>query len=169
MPLILRADSLTIIKWWVEASYAAHLDIIGHTGVTMTFGRWYVRGITKKLKIKAKSSAEAEFIGNDDALPQILWAWYFIADQGFTIDESVVFRDNLSAMLLKSNGMAFSSKWANHIRVRYCFIKNRISVGNIVVKNWPNSKCWQIISPSQRGTFTKYHGRNTRSYHFNDW
>ena len=39
MPLILRADSLTIIKWWVEASYAAHPDIIGHTGVTMTFGR----------------------------------------------------------------------------------------------------------------------------------
>ena len=29
MPLILRADSLTIIKWWVDASFAVHGDCAG--------------------------------------------------------------------------------------------------------------------------------------------
>ena len=42
MPLVLRAYSLTIIKWWVYASYSAHPDIRGHMGATMSFGRVYV-------------------------------------------------------------------------------------------------------------------------------
>jgi hypothetical protein len=39
MPLILRADSLSIIKWWVDASYATHGDCRGHTGAMMSLGR----------------------------------------------------------------------------------------------------------------------------------
>ena len=27
LPLILRADGLNVLKWWVDASYAAHDDI----------------------------------------------------------------------------------------------------------------------------------------------
>jgi hypothetical protein len=30
MPLALRADSLNIVKWWVDASYATHGDCRGH-------------------------------------------------------------------------------------------------------------------------------------------
>ena len=73
MSLILRADSLKIIKWLVDVSYAAHLDMKGHMLVTMFFGRGYVTCIAKKHKINVKSSTEAELIGADDALPQMLW------------------------------------------------------------------------------------------------
>ena len=31
LPLILRADGLIVLKWWVDASYAAHDDMRGHT------------------------------------------------------------------------------------------------------------------------------------------
>ena len=118
MPLILRAESLTIVKWWVDASYAAHPDTIGHTGATMYFGIGSVMGISNDPKIKVNSYNKLEMIGNDNVLPQILWNLYFIEAQGFTIDESGLFQDNLSTMLLDQNVMISSSKRTKHIRVR---------------------------------------------------
>ena len=44
---------------------------------------------------------EIEFIGADNAMPQMLWTQYFIEAQGFTVDKSVLLQDNLSAMLLE--------------------------------------------------------------------
>ena len=31
LPLILQFDSMNVLKWWVDASYAAHDDMRGHT------------------------------------------------------------------------------------------------------------------------------------------
>jgi hypothetical protein len=50
MPLILRADKLNIVKWWVDASYAAHGDCKWHTGATMSMGTGSITGISKKQK-----------------------------------------------------------------------------------------------------------------------
>ena len=55
-------------------------------------------------------------------MPQILWTQYFIEAQGFNIDESVLFQDNLSAMLLERNRIASISKQTKHIRERYYFL-----------------------------------------------
>jgi hypothetical protein len=38
MPLILRADGLNIVNWWMDASFAPHKDCRGHTGATMSLG-----------------------------------------------------------------------------------------------------------------------------------
>jgi hypothetical protein len=48
IPLILRADSLNIVKWWVDASCANHGDCKGHTGATMSMGKGSITGILKK-------------------------------------------------------------------------------------------------------------------------
>ena len=73
LPLILRADSLTVIKLLIEASYAAHPDMRGHTGDTISLGMGSVTVIVEKHRINSKSSTEAELIGADDAMPQMLW------------------------------------------------------------------------------------------------
>ena len=86
VPLILRSDSLTIIKWWVDVSYASHPDMEGHIGATISFGRGSVTGISTKNKINAKSSTKAELICADNAMSQILLTRYFIEAQGFTIN-----------------------------------------------------------------------------------
>jgi hypothetical protein len=39
LPLILRADRLNIINWWVDASFATHDNCRGHTGATMSLGK----------------------------------------------------------------------------------------------------------------------------------
>ena len=51
MPLVLGADNLNIIKWWVDASYAVHDDMNRHTGAIMSLGR---RSVLSMPKIKTK-------------------------------------------------------------------------------------------------------------------
>jgi hypothetical protein len=97
MPLILRADNLSIIKWWVVASYATHGDCQGHTGAMMSLGRGSIIGMSKKQKLNTKSSTECELVGVDDASPQMLWTRYFIEGQGYNVEASILNQDNLSA------------------------------------------------------------------------
>jgi hypothetical protein len=85
MPLILRADGLKIVKWWVDTSFAIHKDYRGHTGATMSLERGSVIGISKKQKINTISSTEAELVGDDDVAPQMIWTRYCMEEQGLKI------------------------------------------------------------------------------------
>ena len=115
----MSADNLNVIKWWVDASYAAHDDMHRHTGANMSLGCGLVLSMSKKQKLNMKSSTEAELIGADDALPQMLWTKYFIEAQGYVADENIMYQDNLSAMLLERNRNKSSTKNTKHIQVRY--------------------------------------------------
>jgi hypothetical protein len=139
MPLILRADNLSIIKWWVDASYATHGECWGHTGAMMSLGWVSIIGMSKKQKLNAKSSTECELVVVDDASPQMLWTRYFIEGQGYNVEASILNQDNLSAILLEKNGRASSSNRTKHINVRYFFIKDRIASGEITVKHCPET------------------------------
>ena len=131
LPLILRADSLSIVKWHVDASFAVHDDCKGHTGGTMTLGKGSVISITRKQKLNARSSTESELIGADDVMPQVLWTKYFIEEQGYNVEKNIVNQDNMSGIKLEENGKKSSTKRTKHIRVRYFFIKDRIEKGDI--------------------------------------
>ena len=99
MPLILRADSLNVIKWWVDASNAMHGDMRGHTGAEMLLRCGSVISMSKKKKINMWSSTKADIFRVDDALPRSLWTCYFTEEQGFTVDKMIMLQDNMSAML----------------------------------------------------------------------
>ena len=58
LPLILQAAGVNVLKWWVEASYADHDDMRGHTGGTMSMGKdrcGSIIIISKKQKLNTKS------------------------------------------------------------------------------------------------------------------
>ena len=65
--------------------------------------------ILKKQKLNTKSSTEAELVGADDAVPQMLWTKYFLESQGYGIDENILNQDNMRAILLEKNGKKYSS------------------------------------------------------------
>ena len=46
--LILSADNLSVIKWYVDASFVVHEDYKSHTGAVMTFGCGAVHSMSKK-------------------------------------------------------------------------------------------------------------------------
>ena len=39
MVLTLRASDEGIVRWWIDASYAVHEDMKGHTGATLSLGK----------------------------------------------------------------------------------------------------------------------------------
>ena len=73
LSLTLSASNFNAIKWWVDASYAVHPNMRGHTGATMTLGKGSICSMSSKQKINARSSTESELIGMNDVLGQILW------------------------------------------------------------------------------------------------
>jgi hypothetical protein len=52
--LILSADSLHVIKWYVDASFAVHPDFKSHTGGVMTFGGGAVQSLSRKQEAEYK-------------------------------------------------------------------------------------------------------------------
>ena len=68
------------------------MDMKGHTGYGMSFGRGaVVLSYSQKQKINTKSSTESELVGMDDALSRVIWGLYFTEAQGYTIDQNIAF------------------------------------------------------------------------------
>mmetsp|Transcript_34004 Transcript_34004/g.65363 ORF Transcript_34004/g.65363 Transcript_34004/m.65363 type:complete len:106 (-) Transcript_34004:390-707(-) len=102
---------------WVDASFAVHPDYRSHTGAVLSLGKGGVISVSRKQRLNTKSSTEAEVVGVDDASSQILWTNYFIKAQGYQINETLVYQDNQSAILLEKNGKQSSGKRTRHMNI----------------------------------------------------
>jgi hypothetical protein len=102
--LVLSADDLHVIKWYVDSAFAVHPDFKSHTGGVMTYGGGAAQSISRKQKLNTRSSTEAELVGTDDVAIMILWTKYFMEAQGYKINENILMQDNKSTMLLLNNG-----------------------------------------------------------------
>ncbi|MGL6008755.1 MAG: Ty1/Copia family ribonuclease HI, partial [Culicoidibacterales bacterium] len=122
----MRADDSQTIKWYVDASFAAHPDYKSHTGATMTLGQGVICSISTKQKVMSRSSTEAELIAVDDVISKILWSKLFIEAQGFDVTTTVIYRDNTSSMKLEENGKASSGKRTRHLNIKYFYITDLI-------------------------------------------
>ena len=122
LPLILRANRVNVLKWWVDASYEAHDDMRGHMVGNMSMGKEGIRSIIsilKKQNLNTKSLTEAELIGEDDVMPYMLWKMYLLEAQRYGTDRNILHQDNMSAILLEKNGEKSSTKNTKHINMRY--------------------------------------------------
>jgi len=106
-------------KWWVDSSYAVHPDMRSHSGIFMTLGKGTAYAASNKQKLNTKSSMEAELVGIDDSMGQILWTRHFLAAQGKHIPTTTIYQDNKSTILLAENGRSSSSKHTKHLNVWY--------------------------------------------------
>jgi len=131
MPLILSANGSGILKWWVDAAFAVHPNMRGHSGGGLSLGRGFPIISSTKQKLNTRSSTEAEIVGADDFMPAICWTRYFMEAQGYHVKDNVLFQDNKSAILLEKNGKASSSKHTKHINIRYFLITNRVNNGDV--------------------------------------
>ena len=88
MKMTLSDDDMSIIKTWVDASYATHNDMKSHTGANITLGKGTIYAISLKQKLNTKSSTEAELLGASDICPQAIWTAYFIDPQGYKVKDN---------------------------------------------------------------------------------
>ena len=117
LPLILSANGSGILKWWVDASFAVHPNVRGHSGGGLSMGRGFPIVSSTKQKLNTRSSTEMEVVGANNFMPAICWMWHFVKAQGCEVLDNILHQDDESAMLLEKNGKALSSKCTKHINI----------------------------------------------------
>ncbi|VEU38525.1 unnamed protein product [Pseudo-nitzschia multistriata] len=137
LPLILGIDGSGQLKWYIDAAFAVHNDMKSHTGMMMTMGQGAVNSSSSKQKLNTRSSTEAELVGVDDEMTQVIWTRHFLQAQGFTVVDNIVYQDNQSAMKLEKHGKRSSGKRTRHMNIRYFFVTDRISAKELDVEYCP--------------------------------
>ena len=74
------------------------------------------------------------------------------------MNNNINFQDNKSSMLLERNGKAMSGKCTKHINVRYFFITNQISKGEVRVEWCPTKDMVAdfLTKPLQGASFKRF-------------
>jgi hypothetical protein len=156
MSLILKADSLDIVKWWVDVSYATHGDCKGHTGATVSMGTGSITGISIKRdqyeklhRVRARGRPRC---GATNALDEILHR-----STGLQVERVDIKPRQHDRNAAGTNGKESSSKRTKHINVRYVFIKDRVGAGEIVIKHCPTNDMLadHFTKPVQGSQFRK--------------
>ena len=140
--LTLSADSLSIVKWYVDASFAVHPDFKSHTGAVMTMGKGAIQSLSRKQKLNMRSSTEAELVAADDTAGMVLWTKLFLEEQGYGIEKNMLYQDNKSAILLETNGRRSAGKRSRAINICYFFLTDQVEKGNVVIKYCPTDNMW---------------------------
>jgi hypothetical protein len=88
--------------------------------------------------------------------------------QGYTIEESEFFQDNMSAMNMEKNGRSSAGQRSRHINIRYFFIRNRIQQGEINLLHYPTGIMIVdfFTKPLQGALFTKFRDITMGTTHF---
>ena len=78
--------------------------------------------------------------------------------QGYKVNDNILLQDNKSAILLESNGKASSSKRTKHIKIRYFFITDRVSKGDLSIEWCPTNEMVGdfMTKPLQGAKFRKF-------------
>ncbi len=140
LPLILGASKTGVLHWHVDASFATHQNIRGHTGGALTMGTGCAVATLTKQKANVRSSTIGELVAVDEMMAQILWTRLFMIAQGVKVTNNILNQDYRSAILLEKNGRASSSKRTKHIGIRYYYVADRIAKGYLSVVWCPTDK-----------------------------
>ena len=143
LKIILSADAINFaIHWYIDGSHQIHEDYRGQTGSFVTFGAGAVASSSTKQKCNTKSLTETDTIALHDKLSDMIWMRYFIECQGYSIDECIIFQDNMSALSLEKNERMSSSKRTKHIKVKYFLIKDYYDAEEIDLRSCPTGEMW---------------------------
>ncbi len=96
MRLTLEADQISQKAWYIDGACAVHEDWKSHSGSFMTFGKGMMNGNITKQKLNTTSSTHAEVVAVHDNMGAMLWTRYFLEEQGYPQDHTIVFQDNQS-------------------------------------------------------------------------
>jgi hypothetical protein len=85
----------------------------------------------------------------------------FMEEQGYDMEPSLLYQENMSAILLETNGKVSSSKRTKHTKVKYFFIKEKVDYGGIVIEYCPMEQMWTDVintKPKQGKVFREFRG-----------
>ena len=92
----------------------------------------------QKQKANAGSSTESELIARSDALSDVVWSRYFLFEQEYSMEPSILHQDNESTIKLLNNGRR-SSKRTKHVNNRFFAVHGKVNEGEIEVDYCPTA------------------------------
>jgi len=120
---------------YVDSDYAGDLDKRrSTTGYLFTMAGGPVCWRSTLQSTVALSTTEAEYMAVTEAFKEAIWMHGLINDLGILQEHIDVFCDSQSAICLSKNQVHHAR--TKHIDVRFHFIREIISKGDIVIKNW---------------------------------
>ncbi len=157
LPLILGATSGGVLHWYVDAAFAVHPNMRGHSGGAMTLGLGFPISSSGKQKLNRCSSTESELVGVENMMSLIIWSGNFLKAQGYVMADNILHQENRSAILLEQNGKMSSGKRTKHITIHYFFVTDRIRSREISTKWCPTGEMIAdfLTKPLQGGMFWK--------------
>jgi hypothetical protein len=137
MELILGGESARIIAYF-DSDFAACLDTrcsIGAYYIFLGFG--CVEWASKRAKVPANSTAEAEYIAANAPARSILWLRWLLKQTGIqaaiTRYSSTLFGDNTAAETMIENPINHNTK--KHIALKYRYIEKLVECGVIATEH----------------------------------
>ena len=79
------------------------------------------KGLSMGRGFPCRSSTASELVAVVNCMPAICWTRYFLTDQGYSVSDTIVFKDNKSAILLEKNGKSSSTKNQPHTHPLFLF------------------------------------------------
>ena len=90
-----------------------------HTGGTTSLGHGTIINKLVKQKLNSKRLTESEVIGVSDVLPYNIWLNIFLEEQGYEVNDNILYQDNQSAIRMEKNGRTSCTGNSRHISIRY--------------------------------------------------
>ena len=128
-PRIIGASSLLDLYTWIDASYAVHPNMQGHTSGVMSYGTGVVHAQSGKQKLNVKSSTECKLVGTNEYCPFNIWQMMFMEEQGYPLRKNILYQDNQSAMRMQINGRNSCTGNFRHVHIRYFLSKIELTKG----------------------------------------
>jgi hypothetical protein len=117
-----------------DASHATYYNGYGQGGIIMTLGSAPVFSRSFKLKSITRSSTESELYALEEATTYAIWWKNLLTELRVITKERpiVVYQDNLSTIILGTNGGSF--KRTKHLIIRESFVREKIQKKQITVR-----------------------------------
>ena len=104
LPLILSANGSGILKWLVDASFAVHPSVRGHSGGGLSMGRGFSIVSSTKQKLNTRSSTETEVAGANDFVLATCWMRCFVLAQGCDVADNICIKTTRAQCFWKRMG-----------------------------------------------------------------
>ncbi len=128
--IVLKPGRKLGLTAYIDASYGIHADGKSHSGITITIGGAPIHAESVRQSIVTKSSTEAELVAISDGLSTLIWSRDFLIEQGYNMGPAALRQDNLGTIAMAEKGHSTSKK-TRHINIRYFFVTDRISSGEV--------------------------------------
>ena len=138
--LTLRADGSGHLSWHCNTAFVLHDDFRSHTDSIFLMGDGAITSLIRKQGMNTKSSTEVEVVGTDKIVSPMIWTGLFLKAQGYPVKENILYQDNESSMLLKTNRQKSAGKHSHHSKIQFFYIADQKAKGHIDIKYCPTDE-----------------------------